>query len=75
VALEGKRLGARLNAALEKLPEKQRAAFLLVRMEGLPHDQVARALETTVPSVKSLVHRALEALRKEAAFAIEGERG
>ncbi|MBI2378710.1 MAG: sigma-70 family RNA polymerase sigma factor [Deltaproteobacteria bacterium] len=73
VALEGKRLGAHLDATLKRLPEKQRAAFLLVRMEGMTHDEVAKTLETSVQSVKSLVHRALETLRREAAIMTEGD--
>jgi len=43
---------------LARLPEKQRAAFVLARLEGLAYDEVADVLETTVPAVKSLVHRA-----------------
>jgi RNA polymerase sigma-70 factor (ECF subfamily) len=51
-------LGRAVQALLAKLPEKQRAAFVLARLEGLAYDEVADVLETTVPAVKSLVHRA-----------------
>lgn len=51
-------LGREVQALLARLPEKQRAAFVLARLEGLPYDEVAEVLETTVPAVKSLVHRA-----------------
>jgi RNA polymerase sigma-70 factor (ECF subfamily) len=51
-------LGGAVEALLARLPEKQRAAFVLARLEGLPYDEIAAVLETTVPAVKSLVHRA-----------------
>ena len=43
---------------VKRLPEQQRAALLLREMEGLPYQQIADVLETTVPSVKSLLVRA-----------------
>jgi RNA polymerase sigma-70 factor (ECF subfamily) len=43
---------------LASLPEKQRAAFVLARLEGLPYEEIADVLDTTLPAVKSLVHRA-----------------
>lgn len=62
---EGQELAARVTSALERLPPKQRAAFLMVRHDGMSHEEIASALETSVSAVKSLVHRALEALRRE----------
>jgi len=54
--------GAALERAvrrlLARLPESQRAALVLARFEGLSYEEVAQVLETTVPAVKSLVHRA-----------------
>lgn len=58
-------LARRLERVLAKLPEKQRAAFLMVRYEAMTHEEIAVALETSVSAVKSLVHRALEALRRD----------
>jgi RNA polymerase sigma-70 factor (ECF subfamily) len=54
----GRALAAEVERMLSRLPEKQRAAFVLARMEGLSYEEVADVLETTVPAVKSLVHRA-----------------
>jgi RNA polymerase sigma-70 factor, ECF subfamily len=55
-------LASDLTRSVEKLlsglPEKQRAAFVLARLEGLSYDEVADVLGTTLPAVKSLVHRA-----------------
>ena len=43
---------------VKRLPEQQRAALLLREMEGLPYQQISEVLDTTVPSVKSLLVRA-----------------
>ncbi len=47
-----------MQRLLSRLPEKQRAALVLCRFEGLSYEEIALVLETTVPAVKSLVHRA-----------------
>jgi RNA polymerase sigma-70 factor (ECF subfamily) len=47
-----------VRALLARLPEKQRAALVLCRFEGLSYEEIAQVLETTVSAVKSLVHRA-----------------
>ncbi len=43
---------------LGRLPERQRMALWLSAVEGLSYAEIARALETSDKSVKSLVHRA-----------------
>jgi RNA polymerase sigma factor (sigma-70 family) len=43
---------------VKKLPETQRAALLLREMDALSYEEIAAAMETTVPSVKSLLVRA-----------------
>lgn len=63
--LMGRELTRRLERRLSALPDKQRAAFVLARFEGLTHDEIATALGTSVSATKSLIHRALEALRAE----------
>ncbi len=54
----GRALEAAFQGLLARLPEKQRAALVLCRFEGLSYEEIAQVLETTVPAVKSLVHRA-----------------
>ncbi|MCA9527682.1 MAG: RNA polymerase sigma factor [Myxococcales bacterium] len=56
-------LGGRLETAYGELPERQRVALELVRVAGLSHKETAEALGTTEAAVKSLLHRALAALR------------
>jgi RNA polymerase sigma-70 factor (ECF subfamily) len=52
---------ARLQAvtrAIAQLPGDQRAALILREFEGLSYDQVADALNTSVPAIKGRLHRA-----------------
>lgn len=65
VALENKEKAAVLFKAIDKLPENQKAAFTLHKLEGLSYQEVAEVLETTVSSVESLMHRAKGNLRKQ----------
>jgi RNA polymerase sigma-70 factor, ECF subfamily len=55
---EGAALERAVGALLERLPEKQRAALVLCRLEGLSYQEIADVLDTSVGAVKSLVHRA-----------------
>jgi len=57
-AARGAALGRAVQGLLARLPEKQRAAFVLCRFEGLSYEEIAAVLDTTVSAVKSLVHRA-----------------
>ena len=61
--LERADLVRQVRAAIAELPEKQRMALILAKYEELPYTQIASVLETTEQAVKSLVHRAREALR------------
>src|SRR3954452_1529317 len=51
---------------VKRLPEQQRAALLLREMEGLGYQAIADVLETTVPSIKSLLVRARMGLAEAA---------
>jgi RNA polymerase sigma factor (sigma-70 family) len=52
-------------AALQRLPVKYRAALALRYYDDLPDDQIAIALDCRPATVRSLVHRGLDLLRKE----------
>lgn len=47
-----------LLSDVTKLPETQRAALMLREIEGLSYEEIAEAMETSIPSVKSLLVRA-----------------
>jgi RNA polymerase sigma factor (sigma-70 family) len=51
---------------VQELPETQRTALLLREIDALSYDQIAEAMDTTVPSVKSLLVRARVALAEAA---------
>jgi RNA polymerase sigma-70 factor (ECF subfamily) len=65
VVAEKKQLSASLFKALDTLPEQQKAAFVLSRIEGLNHKEVSEVLGTSVPAVESLLQRAKLNLRKK----------
>jgi RNA polymerase sigma-70 factor (ECF subfamily) len=54
---------AAVRQAVARLPEKQRAAVLLHKYEGMDYAQIADALGCSVSAVKSLLFRAYESLR------------
>jgi RNA polymerase sigma factor (sigma-70 family) len=55
-----------LIADVHELPETQRTALLLREIDALSYEQIAQAMETTVPSVKSLLVRARISLAEAA---------
>jgi len=55
-----------LIADVQDLPETQRTALLLREIDALSYDQIAQVMETTVPSVKSLLVRARVSLAEAA---------
>ena len=50
--------------AVQALPRLQREVVILAEYEQLPLDEIARAVDTTVGSVKSRLHRGRENLRR-----------
>ena len=55
-----------LLSDVHELPETQRTALLLREIDALSYEQIAHAMETTVPSVKSLLVRARISLAEAA---------
>jgi len=51
---------------VQDLPETQRTALLLREIDALSYDQIAEVMDTTVPSVKSLLVRARVSLAEAA---------
>lgn len=61
--VEARELARKLQSELSKLPANQRAAFQLLRIDGLSHNEAAEVLGATVSAVKLRAHRAYVALR------------
>jgi|SRR5947209_15390615 len=56
-----------IRHAIDKLPEKQRAAVLLHKYQDLDYSEIAKVLKCSESALKSLLFRAYEALRVELA--------
>ena len=64
VKLDKKEDAAILMGAIKKLPENQRIAFTLHKVEGLSYQEVSDVMQASISSVESLMHRAKTNLRK-----------
>jgi RNA polymerase sigma factor (sigma-70 family) len=64
VALDQKENAAILFKAIKKLPEKQQAAFILNKTEGLSYNEIAAVMNITEAAVDALLQRAKQNLRK-----------
>ena len=61
--LEREEIAVAVDRALRRLPERQRAAVVLQRFEGLSYDEIAAALGVSTDGVDALLRRAKVALR------------
>jgi RNA polymerase sigma factor (sigma-70 family) len=64
VVLDNKEDAAVLFRAIAGLPENQRIAFTLNKVEGLSYQEVSEVMKTSVSSIESLMHRAKNNLKK-----------
>jgi RNA polymerase sigma factor (sigma-70 family) len=53
-----------LFMALKRIPDKQRIAFTLHKLEGQSYQEIAEIMDTTVYAVESLMARAKVSLKK-----------
>ncbi|MCU0794736.1 MAG: sigma-70 family RNA polymerase sigma factor [Akkermansiaceae bacterium] len=56
-----------IDLAIASLPENQRAAVILFAYESMPYEEIAKVLNTSIPSVKSLIFRGRTTLREKLA--------
>ncbi len=64
VLLEQKENAQALFQAIGQLPESQRVAFTLHKVEGLPYQEICEVMELSLSSVESLMFRARKNLQK-----------
>jgi RNA polymerase sigma-70 factor, ECF subfamily len=64
ISLDNKERSAVLFRAIDSLPENQKSAYTLHKLEGLSYRDVSEVLNTTVSAVESLMSRANQNLRK-----------
>jgi len=64
IALDRKENAAKLFKAISQLPDNQKTAFTLHKLEDLSYQEISEVMQTSVPAVESLMHRAKQNLRK-----------
>ncbi|MEP7143203.1 MAG: RNA polymerase sigma factor [Ferruginibacter sp.] len=64
IQLERKERAAELFKALKRLPDKQRVAFTLHKIEGQSYQEIAEIMNTSLYAVESLMGRAKTNLKK-----------
>ena len=65
IAAENKEKAAILFKAIESLPEKQRLAFTLIKVQGMNYEEACEVLQQNVKAVESLISRAKVNLQKQ----------
>jgi RNA polymerase sigma-70 factor, ECF subfamily len=60
-------ISRKVDAALQKLPDKQRTAFILKNNQGLSIKEIAELMQTAEGTVKVHLHRAVTTLRQSLA--------
>ena len=64
ILLENKEDAEVLYSAIDSLPEDQRVAFTLHKIEGLSYKEISEITEKSIPSIESLLFRAKKNLKK-----------
>jgi RNA polymerase sigma-70 factor, ECF subfamily len=64
VILENKERTQILFRAINKLPENQKTAFVLHKIDGLPQKEIAQIMDISAKAVESLLQRSKENLKK-----------
>lgn len=71
--LEAHLLGEQLSNALGSIPEIDREALLLLAWAELNYDEIARALDIPVGTVRSRIHRARARIREHIVLTSQGD--
>ncbi|NHM06901.1 RNA polymerase sigma factor [Flavobacterium sp. CYK-4] len=74
ILLENQEKAAQLYAAINKLSENQKTAFILSKIDGLSNPEIAEVMQLSVSSVESLIFRAKTALKEKLSIMFENYR-
>ena len=55
----------KLTSVISGLPEKQRTAYLMNRVEKKTYKEIAEVMEVSVKAIEKLMHKALKKIREE----------
>lgn len=64
IVLEQKEESKIVFAAITALPENQRVAFTLSKVDGMSYKEIGEVMELNIPAIESLLHRAKQNLKK-----------
>ncbi|WP_234735766.1 RNA polymerase sigma factor [Tellurirhabdus bombi] len=67
IKLEQQERSRILFSAINRLSEQQKVAFTLHHIEGLSYQEITEVMQTSLPAVESLLHRAKTNLRRSLA--------
>jgi RNA polymerase sigma-70 factor, ECF subfamily len=65
IAIEDKESLEELLVIIQSLPEKQKTAIILAKMEDRPQKEVAEIMEINIKAVESLINRAKQTIEKK----------
>jgi RNA polymerase sigma-70 factor (ECF subfamily) len=65
IAAENKEKAAILFKAIEALPEKQKLAFTLIKVQGMNYEEACEVMQQNIKAVESLISRAKMNLQKQ----------
>jgi RNA polymerase sigma factor (sigma-70 family) len=65
IALENKERAAELFKAINELPEKQKVAFTLIKVQGMKYDEASEIMEQSIKAIESLISRAKQNLQRQ----------
>ena len=65
IVAENKEKAAVLFKAIESLPEKQKLAFTLIKVQGMNYEETCEVMQQNIKAVESLISRAKVNLQKQ----------
>ncbi len=65
IEIERKEKAAILFKAIDSLPEKQKIAFTLIKVQGLKYDEVSKIMDQNIKAIESLISRAKQNLQQK----------
>ncbi len=65
VLLDNKERAALLFKAIENLPEKQKIAFTLIKVQGITYEEATEIMQQSIKAIESLVSRAKQGLQQQ----------
>ena len=65
VAIENKQKAAVLFKAIDALPEKQKTALTLIKIQGMNYEEASAVMQQSIKAIESLISRAKQNLQKQ----------